>query len=117
MLKLDLEQISQAGDTFFSTKDMAYMIFMIIGIIGYFTVPSIANSIVQVSGVGALTTRVTQISAQATHQTIQGGQTVVHQSSQVLKSMMGLGNSKVNTEQMSGNNKGNYMNDKLSGKE
>src|SRR5215203_1283431 len=37
MLKLDLHQIATNGDTFFSTTDTAYLIFMIIGIIGYFT--------------------------------------------------------------------------------
>lgn len=38
MIILDLSQIAQEGDTFFSRTDVAYLIFMIIGIIGYFTV-------------------------------------------------------------------------------
>jgi len=50
MLKLDLSQIAQSGDTFFSRTDMGYMIFLIIGIIGYTTVPSIANHIMWVGG-------------------------------------------------------------------
>jgi conjugative transposon TraJ protein len=50
MLKLDLSQISQAGDTFFSRTDAGYLIFLIIGIVGYFTVPSIANYIVHAGG-------------------------------------------------------------------
>ncbi len=61
MLKVDIAQIADNGDTFFSTKDMAYMVFLIIGIIGYFTVPSVANSIVQVTGIGSITSRVTSL--------------------------------------------------------
>lgn len=52
MLKLDLAQIHQAGDTFFSRNDTAYIVFMIIGIVGYFTVPSVANYIVHAGGSG-----------------------------------------------------------------
>lgn len=48
MLKIDLTQIQEAGDTFFSRTDMAYLIFLIIGIVGYFTVPAVANYIVNV---------------------------------------------------------------------
>ncbi|MBN8877637.1 MAG: conjugative transposon protein TraJ [Sphingobacteriales bacterium] len=54
MLQLDLSQIEDAGDTFFSSTDMAYLIFMIIGIAGYFTVPSIANYIIHAGGGNAL---------------------------------------------------------------
>ncbi len=55
MLKLDLSQIQQNGDTFFSRTDMGYMVFLIIGIYGYTTVPAIANQIMMVSGADALT--------------------------------------------------------------
>jgi conjugative transposon TraJ protein len=55
MLKLDISQVQSAGDTFFSSTDTAYLIFLIIGIIGYFTVPSVANYIVNAgSGHGLL---------------------------------------------------------------
>ncbi|GAA4920139.1 conjugative transposon protein TraJ [Mucilaginibacter defluvii] len=55
MLKLDISQVQSAGDTFFSSTDTAYLIFLIIGIIGYFTVPSVANYIVNTgSGHGLL---------------------------------------------------------------
>lgn len=59
MLKLDLTQIHQTGDTFFSRTDMGYMIFLIIGIYGYTMVPNIANQIIYVTGGDALTSRVT----------------------------------------------------------
>jgi conjugative transposon TraJ protein len=50
MLKIDLHQIELYGDTFFSSADTAYIIFLIIGIIGYFTVPSVASYIVHAGG-------------------------------------------------------------------
>lgn len=61
MLQLDLSQIASQGDTFFSRTDMAYLVFMIIGIIGYFTVPSVANYIVHAGGGGALGHKVTSV--------------------------------------------------------
>jgi conjugative transposon TraJ protein len=54
MLKIDIQQVIRYGDTFFSTTDTAYLIFMIIGIVGYFTVPSVANYIVHAGGGYAL---------------------------------------------------------------
>ena len=54
MIQLDLNQIQVNGDTYFSSLDSGYLIFLIIGIIGYFTVPSIANYIVNAGGAGAL---------------------------------------------------------------
>lgn len=50
MLRIDIEQIELYGDTFFSASDTGYIIFLIIGIIGYFTVPSVANYIVHAGG-------------------------------------------------------------------
>ena len=59
MLKIDLSQIDEYGDTFFSRLDMGYMIFLVIGIVGYLSVPSIANEIVWVGGNEALTKKTT----------------------------------------------------------
>ncbi|MDX2001773.1 MAG: conjugative transposon protein TraJ [Chitinophagales bacterium] len=61
MLAMDLSQIEETGDTFFSRTDMAYLVFMIIGIVGYFTVPSVANYIVHAGGGGALGQKVTSL--------------------------------------------------------
>ncbi|TDQ73806.1 conjugative transposon TraJ protein [Sphingobacterium yanglingense] len=65
MLKLDLKQINEGSyweaKTFFSPTDIGYMIFLIIGIVGYFTVPSVANYIVHAAGAGALQSKVTSI--------------------------------------------------------
>ncbi len=54
MLRIDIQQVIKYGDTFFSDTDTAYIIFLVIGIIGYFTVPSVSNYIVQASGANAL---------------------------------------------------------------
>ncbi|WP_375542857.1 conjugative transposon protein TraJ [Sphingobacterium hotanense] len=61
MLKLDISQVQDYGDTFFSRTDVAYLVFMIIGIVGYFTVPSVANYIVHAGGGGALGQKVTSL--------------------------------------------------------
>jgi len=66
MLKIDLNQLQANGDTFFTATDMAYIVFMIIGIIGYFTVPSVANYIVHAHGANALTHKVTSIASSTT---------------------------------------------------
>lgn len=63
MLKLDIVQVNQSGDTFFSDTDMGYLIFMIIGIIGYVTVPSVANYIVHAGGGDAFGQQVTNFFA------------------------------------------------------
>lgn len=54
MLRIDIQQVIQYGDTFFSATDTAYLIFLVIGIVGYFTVPSVANYIVNAGGGNAL---------------------------------------------------------------
>ena len=54
MLKVDIQQVNRYGDTFFSSTDTAYLIFLVIGIVGYFTVPSVASYIVHAGGGNAL---------------------------------------------------------------
>lgn len=65
MLTLDIEQVGEYGDTFFSRTDVAYLVFMIIGIVGYFTVPSVANYIVHAGG-SALSQKVNSIFSSGT---------------------------------------------------
>ncbi|WP_262888660.1 conjugative transposon protein TraJ [Hymenobacter sp. HDW8] len=57
MLNLDIQQI-QSGATL-EAADMGYMIFLVIAIAGYFTVPSVANWIVAASGMTNITRFVT----------------------------------------------------------
>jgi conjugative transposon TraJ protein len=53
MIKLDIAQLNASGQTSFGPTDTAYIVFLILAIVGYFTVPSIANSIVNGGGRGA----------------------------------------------------------------
>lgn len=61
MIEIDIAQIQQAGNTFFSSQDAGYLIFLIIGIVGYFTVPSVAGFIIQAGGGGALGQKMTSL--------------------------------------------------------
>ena len=76
MLALDIVQVQDAGDTFFSATDTAYLIFLVIGIVGYFTVPSVANYIVHASGGNTLLYKVNNLfssSSRSAVQTVSGG--------------------------------------------
>ena len=70
MLRMDIAQVNQYGDTFFSSTDSAYLIFMVIGIIGYFTVPSIANYIVHAGGANALLYKATNLFSSGANSTV-----------------------------------------------
>jgi len=70
MLKIDIALANDYGDTFFSRTDIAYLVFMIIGIVGYFTVPSVANYIVHAGGGGALGQKVTSIFSNSTNSAV-----------------------------------------------
>lgn len=65
MIKVDLSQIEAQGDTFFSSTDTAYLVFLIIGIVGYFSVPNVANYVVHAGGGNAILTKVNSIVAAA----------------------------------------------------
>ncbi|MBE7178251.1 MAG: conjugative transposon protein TraJ [Mucilaginibacter polytrichastri] len=73
MLKLDLSQIEAQGDTFFSSTDTAYLIFLLIGIIGYFAVPNVANYIVHAGGGNAILQKVNSVTGGATTMGMQAG--------------------------------------------
>src|SRR5690606_14867452 len=68
MLEVDIQQIETYQDTFFSDTDAAYLIFLTIGINGYFTVPSVANSIVQASTRNTLTYKLNSLAHHTTQQ-------------------------------------------------
>jgi len=73
MLTLDIAQVANTGDTFFSSTDTAYLIFLIIGIIGYFTVPSVANYIVNAGGGNGLLQKVNTMVSHASSTVTQVG--------------------------------------------
>jgi conjugative transposon TraJ protein len=85
MLKLDISQVQTAGDTFFSSTDTAYLIFLIIGIIGYFTVPSVANYIVNAGGGNGLLQKVNTMVSHASSTTMQAGSAPVAVCSKALQ--------------------------------
>jgi conjugative transposon TraJ protein len=59
------EGLFKADANFFSSTNSAYLIFMLIGILGYFTVPSLANYIVHAGGFNALLHKATAMGASA----------------------------------------------------
>jgi len=83
MLKIDISQVQDHGDTFFSSTDTAYLVFMIIGIVGYFTVPSVANYIVNAGGGNTLLYKVSSMTSSATRSS-------VHAASSASSSLMGM---------------------------
>jgi conjugative transposon TraJ protein len=62
---LQLEQSGGASQPHFGDTNTAYLIFMLIGIVGYFTVPSVANYIMNVGG-HALFARTSALASMAT---------------------------------------------------
>ncbi|TMI63045.1 MAG: conjugative transposon protein TraJ [Bacteroidetes bacterium] len=108
MLKEDLQQIATNGDTFFSTTDTAYLIFMIIGIIGYFTVPSVANYIIHAGGGNALLQKVTNIMSMSTRSTVSG-------SVSMTRDALGGAYNKVTSSMADSGSSGGYFKDKIEG--
>lgn len=125
MLQLDISQINESGDTFFSSTDVAYLIFMIIGIVGYFTVPSVANYIVHAGGGNTLLYKVTSFFGNTSKMAIN----TVSSTTGMVADALGNGAERIQNSMTSfntnsgyfkdgGGNSGNknYQHDKLSGK-
>jgi conjugative transposon TraJ protein len=53
MIRLDIAQLNATGQTTFGSTDAAYIIFLLMGIVGYFTVPSVTHYIIRTGGAGA----------------------------------------------------------------
>lgn len=111
MLKLDIQQIASGGDTFFSTADTAYLIFMLIGIVGYFTVPSVANYIVHAGGSNTLLYKVSNLATMSSR-------SVVNTAAQSTASMVkdAFGDTKSMLSQGYAGQMGDYFKDKIAGK-
>ncbi|MFB9843942.1 conjugative transposon protein TraJ [Mucilaginibacter ginsenosidivorans] len=73
MLQLDIAQIQSTGDTFFSSTDTAYLIFLLIGIVGYFTVPTTANYIVHAGGGNSLLQKINSLVSSSTRTVVSAG--------------------------------------------
>lgn len=123
MIALDISQVQEYGDTFFSSTDTAYLIFMIIGIVGYFTVPSVADYIVHAGGGNTLLYRVNNLfsgTSAGAVSTAGSGAGMVADSlgsgvQQVRDSMSSIASSSGYFGDKKGSSEG-YMHDKLSGK-
>lgn len=122
MLELDISQVQDYGDTFFSRTDMAYLVFMIIGIVGYFTVPSVANYIVHAGGSGALGHKVTSLFSSSSRTVVNtasagAGMAVDAMGSAANRMSQSMVSSGSSNPYFSDGNSGNsgYMNDKLKG--
>lgn len=123
MLALDISQVQANGDTFFSSTDVAYLVFMIIGIIGYFTVPSVANYIVNAGGGGAMVQKVTSLFSSTSRSAVN---TVANTTGMVADAMGNAAGRMSNSMSNYGTNSGyfnegssgksDYMQDKISGK-
>ena len=119
MLKIEIQQLIKYGDTFFSATDTAYLIFLVIAIVGYFTVPSVANYIVHAGGGYALLYKSSNVFTGGTRSVVStavagssAAVNAVSQSSQVNRTA-----SPSSSGIASGNQSGSgYMHDRLSGK-
>ncbi|WP_313491999.1 MULTISPECIES: conjugative transposon protein TraJ [Sphingobacterium] len=120
MIQLDISQIGKEGDTFFSETDVGYLIFLIIGIVGYFTVPSVANYIVHAAGGGALQQKASTIFTGAASSAVGTGAAMVGSGVMAGASMAadGMGNAAntLTSDMASQNQSAPYFEDKLKGK-
>jgi conjugative transposon TraJ protein len=108
MLKVDIAQVQDYGDTFFSPTDTAYLIFMIIGIVGYFTVPSVANYIVHAGGGNTLLYKVTSLTSSSSRSVVNS----VSSGAGMVADSFGNSRSTVAVSMASNGVSGGYFNDK-----
>jgi conjugative transposon TraJ protein len=110
-----LEQSGGAADPFFKSTNTIYLVFMLIAIVGYFTVPSIANYIINVGGHALLNKTSAVASSVMAFSTAQMSQGIAD-IQRILSSNKASGteDSKSGTASPGTNNQ--YMQDKLSGK-
>lgn len=116
MLKIDIAQVQNTGDTFFNSTDTAYLIFLIIGIIGYFTVPSVANYIVNAGGGHGLLQKVNTMVISTGNTTMQAGSATGSRMQQGASNIVNAPGDFMKGYNGTGNNGSGYQEKKLSGK-
>ncbi|RNL88471.1 conjugative transposon protein TraJ [Sinomicrobium pectinilyticum] len=122
MIELDFTRVQETGDTFFNQYDVAYLIFLIIGIVGYFTVPSMANYIIHAGGGSAFTQKVTNLLYASSRKVVSSttaeagmvGDVMGDAYGKISQSMAGHGQSS-NYFGDNSNNSNKYMKEKLKG--
>jgi conjugative transposon TraJ protein len=116
MLKLDIQQVQHAGDTFFSSMDTAYLIFLLIGIVGYFTVPAVAGYIINPGGSNGLLNKVTNLTSislgsvkttsyAAGERMAEGVKNIVNMPGHIAEGYRPAGSNDVQAEKLNGNPK------------
>jgi conjugative transposon TraJ protein len=73
MIKLDIMQLNATGQTTFGSTDAAYIVFLILAIVGYTTVPSIANYVVSAGGGSGHLKKMTNAAAGTGKMVVKGG--------------------------------------------
>lgn len=115
MIKLDISQIMENGDTVFSSYDLGYIVFMIIGIYSFFCVPSIADMVVFVGGGSALQQKITNLYTSTTNTVKSVGGGVARDTMNMGQSLMQSGMSVAGSNNYVPDNSSNYQRGKLSG--
>jgi len=115
MLQLDISQIQSAGDTFFSPTDTCYLIFLCIGIVGYFSVPSVANYVIHAHGGNGLLSKVNNVASTTVSTTISAASAVGGRMEQTRSNILNAPGDFKSGYNSSGSG-GSYQKDKLSGK-
>lgn len=99
-----LQATDNLGGNQFGNNNTAYLIFLVIGIVGYFTVPSIANYIMNVGG-HALFSKTSALASMA----------ITYASSTFMTAARTSNNSATNQNSSSAQTKNNFMESRLSG--
>jgi conjugative transposon TraJ protein len=73
MIQMNLDAIAHGQLPMFGQTDIAYLIFLLVGIIGYFCVPSIANYIVHAAGSNAIVSKTNSVVMTAASMAATGG--------------------------------------------
>lgn len=118
MLRIDIQQVAKYGDTFFSSNDTAYLIFLVMGIVGYFTVPSVSNYIVHAGGGNTLLYKASNLFTGGTQTAISsvtsGAGSVLNSSQSAQTDVTKNAGNNATTKNPSA---GDYMHSKLSGEQ
>lgn len=116
MLQIDISQVQNSGDTFFSSTDTAYLIFLLIGIIGYFTVPSVANYIVNAGGGHGLLQKVNTMVVSTSNTAVQTGGMIGSRAEQGATNLVNAPRDFMSGYNGTSNGKDQYQTEKLSSK-
>jgi conjugative transposon TraJ protein len=114
MIKLDISQIQSAGDTFFSPTDTCYLIFLCIGIVGYFSVPSVANYVIHAHGGNGLLNKVTSVAASTVSMAPGAAAVIGDRAEQARSNILNMPRDFMDGWNSAGNN--SHQKDRLSGK-